>query len=282
MSGALLSRFDLVFILLDKPDEEMDRFLSEHIMKMHTGNQRRGDRGSGSSAGNQGPLGGRQSHRRSQMSGGPGNRLGGMENDGEIPSLSDRLKLRPGEMLDPMPPVFLRKYIAYAKKYVHPRLSKEAAEILQGFYLKLRREYRSMDAIPITTRQLESMVRLTEAKARSELRENVTVQDALEVIEIMKFSLWATYQDDFGQVDFERSQNGAGMSRRGDPKRFISELTKISHQTANNRFTYDMLYSIAKDRHFEVQSFQDFIDSLNNQGYLLKKGPKVWQLSTMG
>lgn len=34
MGGALLSRFDLVFILLDKPDEEMDKFLSEHIMKV--------------------------------------------------------------------------------------------------------------------------------------------------------------------------------------------------------------------------------------------------------
>ena len=37
MNSALLSRFDLVFILLDKPDEQMDRFLSDHIMKMHAG-----------------------------------------------------------------------------------------------------------------------------------------------------------------------------------------------------------------------------------------------------
>ena len=32
MSSALLSRFDLVFILLDRPDEHMDKRLSEHIM----------------------------------------------------------------------------------------------------------------------------------------------------------------------------------------------------------------------------------------------------------
>ena len=37
LSGPLLSRFDLVFILLDKPDEEMDALLSEHVMAMHTG-----------------------------------------------------------------------------------------------------------------------------------------------------------------------------------------------------------------------------------------------------
>ena len=41
MSGALLSRFDLVFILLDRPDEEMDMLLSEHIMSLHAGGEDR-------------------------------------------------------------------------------------------------------------------------------------------------------------------------------------------------------------------------------------------------
>lgn len=35
MSAALLSRFDLVFILLDRADEEHDKRLSEHIMRTH-------------------------------------------------------------------------------------------------------------------------------------------------------------------------------------------------------------------------------------------------------
>jgi DNA helicase MCM8 len=37
MNAALLSRFDLIFILLDKPDEERDHMLSEHVMQMHGG-----------------------------------------------------------------------------------------------------------------------------------------------------------------------------------------------------------------------------------------------------
>ena len=32
---ALLSRFDLVFILIDKPNEELDCRLSDHIMNLH-------------------------------------------------------------------------------------------------------------------------------------------------------------------------------------------------------------------------------------------------------
>ena len=36
MGCALLSRFDLVFILLDKPDEQMDNLLSDHVMSLHS------------------------------------------------------------------------------------------------------------------------------------------------------------------------------------------------------------------------------------------------------
>lgn len=34
MNGALLSRFDLVFILLDKPDELLDKRVSDHIISV--------------------------------------------------------------------------------------------------------------------------------------------------------------------------------------------------------------------------------------------------------
>ena len=42
MGSAILSRFDLVFILIDKPDEEQDERLTEHVMALHSkhlGNQ---------------------------------------------------------------------------------------------------------------------------------------------------------------------------------------------------------------------------------------------------
>lgn len=44
-----------------------------------------------------------------------------------------------------------------------------------------------MDSTPITTRQLESLIRLTESRARLELREVATKEDAEDVIEIMKY-----------------------------------------------------------------------------------------------
>jgi DNA helicase MCM8 len=65
------------------------------------------------------------------------------------------------------------------------RLTTEAAAELQDFYMQLRMRYRSFDSAPITTRQLESLIRLAEARARSEMRRWVTKQDAIEVVEIM-------------------------------------------------------------------------------------------------
>lgn len=59
------------------------------------------------------------------------------------------------------------------------RMSKEAGEIIQKFYLKLRDHNTSADCTPITARQLESLVRLAQARARVDLREEITVQDAM-------------------------------------------------------------------------------------------------------
>lgn len=58
-------------------------------------------------------------------------------------------------------------------------MTKPAAEILQKFYLKLRDHNMSGDGTPITARQLESLVRLAGARARVDLREEITEQDAL-------------------------------------------------------------------------------------------------------
>jgi len=119
-------------------------------------------------------------------------------------SLAERLK---GQH-EPLPPSLLRKYIAYARKYVQPRITPEAAQVIKEFYLSLRSQYRSVDSTPITTRQLESMIRLCEARARAEIREEATERDARDVVELMKHSLFETCTDEFGNIDFGRSQMG--------------------------------------------------------------------------
>lgn len=262
MGSALLSRFDLVFILLDTPNEQHDHLLSEHVIAIRAGKQRAVSSATVARA-------------LSQDS-----NTSVLEVVSEKP-LSERLKVAPGETTDPIPHQLLRKYVGYARQYVHPKLSTEAAQALQDFYLELRKQSQRMSSSPITTRQLESLIRLTEARARLELREEATKEDAEDIIEIMKHSMLGTYSDEFGNLDFERSQHGSGMSNRSTAKRFISALNSIAERTYNNIFQFHQLRQIAKELNIQVADFENFIGSLNDQGYLLKKGPKIYQLQTM-
>eukprot|EP00897_Mesotaenium_endlicherianum_P006340 jgi/Mesen1/5734/ME000029S05042 len=98
--------------------------------------------------------------------------------------LTQRLKLDKDADagFEALPPGLLRKYIAYARQHVVPRLSQEAREVMQKFYLQLREHSNAADGTPITARQLESLVRLAEARARLELRTEITRQDALRLV----------------------------------------------------------------------------------------------------
>ena len=107
----------------------MDLFISEHIMKTHSGNLNKSNAKWGSQKQNQ-DL-----------------------NLGET-NLLARLQINTQETFDPIPQALLRKYVAYARKFIQPVLSKDAGQVLKSFYLELRSKYRTSDAIPITTRQL--------------------------------------------------------------------------------------------------------------------------------
>ncbi|CAM8916913.1 unnamed protein product [Rhodiola kirilowii] len=256
MSAALLSRFDLVFILLDKPDELLDKRVSDHIMSLHT-----------SYDVNSAAV---KKMRVSQN-------VPSIDLSMNIGSLAARLRLDPNKDRDfiPLPSQLLRKYIAYARNFVFPRMSRPAADILQKFYLKLRDRSTSADSTPITARQLESLVRLAEARARVDLREEITAQDATEVVEIMKESLYDKYVDEHGIVDFGRS---GGMSQQKEAKRFLGALNKQAELQQKDCFSISEIYGLADRIGLNVPDVDTFIENLNCVGYLLKKGPKMYQV----
>lgn len=260
MNTALLSRFDLVFILMDKPDEELDCLLSEHVMANHGGG-----------------MEGARGHAAVKV------RREDLLDTGVTDSqktLRERLKFTGIDDFDPIPHQLLRKYICYARKYVRPKITNGAAQIIQQFYLDLRLKHQNQDSTPITTRQLESLIRLTEARARCELREEATDKDALDVVQIMKFSMIDTYSDEFGSLDFQRSQHGSGTSSKSQMKKFVSALQRMADAQYKSIFSFDEMREIAKQAKLDIRNFGDFVSSLNLQGYLIKKGNKVYQLIT--
>ena len=66
--------------------------------------------------------------------------------------LINRLKLNPGENIDILPHDIMKKYIAYARRYVKPQLNAEACKEIQKYFLDLRQSNHGLDSTPITTR----------------------------------------------------------------------------------------------------------------------------------
>jgi replicative DNA helicase Mcm len=92
-----------------------------------------------------------------------------------------------------VPRELFRKYVAYSKQRIKPELKKDAVDKIKKFYIDLRNKQVSSDSalrpIPISARQLQALIRMSEASAKIRLSEEVTAQDAENAIEIMKYYL---------------------------------------------------------------------------------------------
>ncbi|MCK4757154.1 MAG: minichromosome maintenance protein MCM [Thermoplasmata archaeon] len=152
MPPTLLSRFDLIFPFMDKPNTKEDTKIATHILRSH-------------------------------LLGEMIMKMKDAESDMEIPEdFKDMLEnLKPA-----INPELLRKYVYIAKK-IYPVLSDEAIEALKKYYLEVRKLGEGEGkAIPITARQLEAFVRLSEASARGRMSSEVTADDAERAIKVSK------------------------------------------------------------------------------------------------
>jgi replicative DNA helicase Mcm len=117
-------------------------------------------------------------------------------------------------------PELFRKYIAYAKQRIIPKLSDEAVAEIKNFYVTLRNAPTQSDSplkpIPITARQLEALVRLSESSAKTRLSMVVEKDDALRAINLMKFYLMqAGYDYESKSFDIDKIVTGVTASKRG-------------------------------------------------------------------
>lgn len=118
-------------------------------------------------------------------------------------------------------PELFRKYVAYAKQKIFPELTEKAVEEIKKFYVNLRNapalteDAISQRPIPISARQLESLIRLSEASAKARLSKKVTKEDALRAIEIVHFFLLQVGIDkETGAFDIDKIVTGIPASER--------------------------------------------------------------------
>jgi replicative DNA helicase Mcm len=132
----------------------------------------------------------------------------------------------------PVPPDLLRKYISYARNF-KPVLTKEALERLRDFYLEMRSASEAEGTpIAITARQLESMVRLAEARARVAFRKEVLAEDTEAAIAIMNRSLKEVGIDiSSHKIDIDIIMTGKPKSLRDKLGIVLSTIVSMEKET---------------------------------------------------
>ena len=171
LGPTLLSRFDLIYLVLDKPNPESDRQLARHLVSLYY----------------------------------------------EKPAV-------------PVPEISMRTltdYIAYAKRNVHPTIPEDAAtELIQG-YIEMRQLSGNKKTISATPRQLESLIRLSEALARLHLRGEVTVMDVREARRLMAVALQQAATNTDGEIDMSLITTGRSASAINRQNDLATAILKI-------------------------------------------------------
>ncbi|EPQ51807.1 MCM-domain-containing protein [Gloeophyllum trabeum ATCC 11539] len=174
----LISRFDLLYLVLDKVDEATDRKLAQHLVALY---------------------------------------------------LEDRPETGGQDIL---PLDQLSAYITYARSRIQPVITEDASRELVRSYVEMRKageDPRSSEKrITATTRQLESMIRLSEAHARMRFSSFVELEDVKEAYRLMREALRTSAMDPrTGKIDLSLIDTGIGQQQRrvrGDMRKEILNL----------------------------------------------------------
>jgi len=181
LPSSLISRFDLFFMIRDILDKTQDQKISEHILKTHQSGEKL-----------------MQSHQK-----------GTVLKKEEREEIDKRTKPTIDDEL-------FRKYVSFARQKCFPVLSEEALKTISDFYVGLRDQGRSQGGTyAATARQLEGLVRLSEASARVRLSDTVEIEDAQRATRLLKKSLEDTVIDpDTGRIDIDIVTSGITQARQ--------------------------------------------------------------------
>ena len=168
----LLSRFDLIYLILDKADAEKDRRLAQHLVGLYFEQPR-------------------------------------------MPEYNIDQQL-------------LRDYIEYSRRFVHPTITDEAERELIERYLDMRRMGNNAKTITATPRQLESLIRISEAIARMKWAEVVTRADVEEAVRLMRVATQTAATDPrTGTIDMDMITTGFAHSDRDMLSRLTDEVREL-------------------------------------------------------
>ncbi len=248
MPPALLTRFDVIFPISDKPNRELDSHMAEHIIGAHLGGEIHEYRKAGS-----------DTEKYTQ--------------EDEERALS---RIKPI-----LTPDFLRKYVAYARRTIFPVMTKEAMNSLVEYYVNLRSTEGSEgeeSVVAITPRQLEALVRLSEASARLRLSSEVNLDDTERSIEIADYYLRKVASEG-GVLDIDMLATGTGHSQRTRIAELFEIIKDLSRNDKTGSAEKDEILDEADARGLDVEKVKADLEKLLRQGTIFKPRANRIQLA---
>jgi len=224
----LLSRFDLIFILTDKPKESEDKKIAEHILKVHS-----------------------------------------REKESIIPILSTD---------------DIRKYAIYSKKMIKGiTLTEEAKNRLLEFYVSIRKKGEEKNTpIPITARQLESLIRLSEARARMRLSDKVIVEDVEDIIQLYMKSIEDAGKDpETGEIDIDMIMTGRPKSQRDKITVIMDIISNLDKKNNGDGALIGDVYEEARAENISDSFTRKIIDELKQKGDVYEPRPDRLKLTLL-
>ncbi len=167
----------------------------------------------------------------------------------------------------------MRKYVAYAKR-IRPELTQEAADKIQEFYVNMREGggTEEGESVPITARQLEALIRVAEASARAELREDVVEKDAQRAIDILTYYLKQVGVDpETGDYDIDMIESGVSGSQRNR----LQTVKQIIRSAGgdDDPVEVEKIIETAEEQGLEKDKAEEIINRLKREGDLWEPQP---------
>lgn len=211
----ILSRFDMIFIVRDVREEERDKAICRHVMGVHinSSNQTNGSYGTPSNGANT-----QASVNASFTSSSVDQASDVAEQAMRVAkawnaSIDSEALARTDSELDIRT---MKKFVQYCRAKCAPRLSDEASEVLESAYVKIRDDVRKRNeaqTVPITVRQLEALVRISESLAKMRLSAEVSSDDIAEALRLFRVSTMTASASDNKSVQDSISGGGDEIRR---------------------------------------------------------------------
>ena len=239
LPDSLLSRFDLVFVVLDEARTETDRRICSHVLKVHAE--------SGNDA-NPNAMRKLQQHLSSTST-----------------SFNESRGLMPSDLL--------KKFLFYVRKYPWaPEMSSEAENFIADRYSSWRQERsKAQQDIPFTARTLETMIRLSTAHAKMRLSKTVEKFDTEVALEIMQ-TMVENESDKRSLLCNYSTADSFNCFRR-----HLSRFTE-RHETVTISVLEPTVQSWSGCENLDRNSIHTFLQSLQEEGRVMIDGDMVHRL----